>query len=220
MTQSLFILFSAATASLLAWRIGRHAGGKAAAVFIAGGFAWLGYSALLADKGMLVSPDPPPRLLFLLLPIVGFAVWAGRSRAALALAMRIPLRELVGLQGFRFIVELFLHRLMLEGRIPRAMTFEGHNFDIFIGASAVALYVVWNRLPNPERITKAWNYLGLALLAVVVTTGILSAPGPQQMFNLDQPNVAVTQIPYVFIPALFVAAALGLHILALRRISA
>lgn len=220
MTQSLFILFSAATVALLAWRIGKHAGGKASAVFLVVAMAWLGYAALLAGTGTLASPQPPPRLMLLLLPLAALAAWMGRSRTALSLAMSLPLRELVGLQGFRFIVELFLHRLMLEGLVPKAMTFEGHNFDIFIGASALALCLGWNRLPNPERITKIWNYLGLILLAVVAITGILSAPGPQQSFNLDHPNVAVTQFPYVFIPALFVAAALCLHILALRRISA
>ena len=220
MIETLFILFSVSTAALLAWRIGRHAGGRAVAVFIVGTLAWLGYAAVLAGTGVLVSPNPPPRLLLLLLPLITFAIWAGRSRAALSLALRFPLRELIGLQGFRLIVELFLHRLMVEDRVPKAMTFEGHNFDIVTGASALVLYAAWNHLPNPARISKAWNYLGLTLLAVVAITGILSAPGPQQSFNLDHPNLAVTQFPYVFIPALFVAAALCLHILALRRLSA
>lgn len=219
MTQILFLAFSAAFLALSAYLLLRHAGPRYALVFLAGSAVWLGYAVFLARRGALISPSLPPRLLLILIPMASFALWLAFGRTGAILADRIPLRTLIGLQGFRLIVELFLHRLMREDLVPRAMTFEGHNYDIFIGVSALALYAGWNRLPDPARLSRTWNLGGLAFLAVVVVTGILSVPGPLHFFNREHPNIAVTIFPYVFIPTLFVAAALGLHILALRKIA-
>ena len=136
------------------------------------------------------------------------------------MAEKFPLRELIGLQAFRIGVEIFLNQLRKEDLLPRTMTFHGQNFDIIIGISALVLYLVWNRIPNKTTVIRYWNFLGLALLTNVVVTGILSTPGPLQLINQEHPNLAVTQFPYVFIPALFVLSALGLHILTLTQIRA
>lgn len=158
----------------------------------------------------------PPRLLLLLVPILSMAIWMSRSAYATVMARKFPMRELIGLQSFRILVEIFLNQLRKEGLVPEAMTFHGQNFDILIGISALVLYLVWNRIPNQPVVSRLWNILGLVFLANVVLTGILSAPGPLHVLNLEHPNIAITQFPYVFIPAVFVLSAFSLHILALK----
>jgi hypothetical protein len=219
MITSLFLLFSISWLLFLVWRFQRFCGKKVALGFSLVMGIWLLYVSILTLTGTLTSPGMPPRLLLLLVPILAFAVWLIRSTVAKFVAGQIPLRELVGLQAFRIVVELFLNELSIEGLMPKAMTFHGQNFDILIGLSALLLYLLWNRIPNLIKVLKVWNILGLGFLANVVVTGILSAPGPLHLINLNQPNLAITRFPYVFIAALFVLSALGLHILALSNLA-
>src|SRR5262249_53789205 len=157
MTSTLFLAFAAAWTALLAWRLWRHLGSRVLLPFLAGLALWLAYASALALQGLLVSEALPPRIALILAPIIRFPCWTAVSKAGAVAAAAIPLRELVGLQGFRVIVELFLHQLWQEGLVNRAMTFRGHNFDILTGLFAIALYIFWNRLPNVVALVRAWN---------------------------------------------------------------
>jgi predicted ferric reductase len=50
----------------------------------------------------------------------------------------------------RIPVELFLHYLALQELVPKEMTFEGRNFDILVGLSAVIIVLLFRffRLPK------------------------------------------------------------------------
>lgn len=219
MTSLTFLLFSLAWFFLVAWTLHAYLPRRSATLALGAMALWILYASALAYRGWLAAPEPPPRVLFLVLPMAAFALWLSRSPGPLALLRRIPLRHLVGLQAFRVGVEVFLADLWKEGLVPRGMTWHGHNFDVLTGVSAFALYLFWNRIPKVEAAAKGWNVAGLLLLAQVAVTGVLSAPGPQQLLNRDQPNVAIVSFPYVLIAALFVLSALALHILALRKIA-
>lgn len=189
MTHNLFLIFSAVWFVILAWRVNRYAGKKSTTIFFGAFSLWLIYVSILAQLGILSSKALPPRLLLILAPIVVFSVWLIRSRIVSSLANQFPLRELVGLQAFRIGVEIFLNQLRKESLVPEAMTFHGHNFDILIGISALVLYLLWNQIPNIKSVSKIWNLVGLAFLANVVMTGILSVPGPLHLLNQEHPNV-------------------------------
>lgn len=219
MMPALFLAFCLAWFTFLAWILHVTLPRRAASLALGGLALWLLYAGALAYNGWLSRPDPPPFLLLLLLPLVAFAIWLSRSPAPLSLVRALPLRALVGLQVFRVGVEIFLDRLWRAGLLPEGMTWHGHNFDILTGITAFALFLAWNRIPGILGVVKAWNVLGLILLAQVALTGVLSAPGPQHILNLSTPNVAVVSFPYVLVPALFVLSALALHILALRKIA-
>lgn len=219
MTPLLFLLFCLAWFSVIAFMLHTHLSRKAAALSLGGLALWLLYANTLAYQGWLNSPDLPPRFLLLIAPLIVFSLWLSRGRAPLVLTRRLSLRHLVGLQAFRLPVELFLDQLWKLGLLPEGMTYHGHNFDILTGASAFALFLAWNRIPNIGGVAKAWNIAGLLLLAQVALTGILSAPGPQHFLNKETPNVAILSFPYVMVAALFVVSALSLHILSLRKLA-
>lgn len=214
-----FILFSLAWLAVTAWRLHAWLPRRTASAAAGALCLWMIYAVTLAYNDLLISPAPPPRVLLLLLPMAAFWIWLIRSGGPRDLIGRMPLREMVGLQAFRLPLELFLLQLHREALLPEAMTFHGHNFDILTGISALLLWIFWNRIPNVAAAAKAWNIAGLALLAVVAVTGVLSAPGPQHLLNRDQPNVAVVSFPYVLVAALFVLSAFSLHVLALRKIA-
>ncbi|MBK9635957.1 MAG: hypothetical protein IPO64_16130 [Bacteroidetes bacterium] len=99
------------------------------------------------------------------------------------------------------------------------MTFKGWNFDILMGISAVflLLYLLLTKRKLSRAFILIWNLLGLLLLVNIVIIGILSAPLPIQQLAFDQPNIAVLQFPFIFLPALLVPLVFLSHILTIKK---
>ncbi len=180
---------------------------------------WIGLQAALGIKGFYLETDTfPPKIGFLIIPpLIGmllvFILPQGRtflnsldySFLALVHVARIP-------------VELGLYALFLHQLVPQIMTFEGGNFDILSGLSALAIY--WFGYKSKVLDRKwliAWNLLCLGLLFNVVGKGILSAPSVFQQLSFDQPNRAVLYFPVNFLPSVIVPLVLFSHLALLRR---
>ncbi|MEM9929813.1 MAG: hypothetical protein AAF840_08350, partial [Bacteroidota bacterium] len=124
--------------------------------------------------------------------------------------------RLVLLHSIRLPVELVLFALYLAAEIPRIMTFEGNNFDILMGVTALLVwYFGYRRKALSERMIRFWHLIGLVLLLNIVTTALLAAPLPFQQIAFDQPNVAVLKFPFNLLPAVVVPLVLTAHILGL-----
>ena len=216
----IFLIYAAAIAfgvRTLIWRYGtpklRLAGIPLVAI-------WLIGTLLLGATGKLGDPDAfPPGMMKIILPIAVLWISILVSSWGKQFAGAVPIALLTGLQAFRVPVELFIHHLVGMKLMPEMMTWTGANFDILTGLSAplMAAWIVQGKAPRWALV--AWNLAGMALLLNVVTRGVLTAPGPQQMILTDVPNVAVTQFPWVAIPSIFVAVAGALHLLSLRKLS-
>lgn len=218
MTATLFLAFLGLIAGLVITLIARYIGTRAALCVLAGLTVWFLYAGLMGYFGVVRdSALRPPGILFIVVPVVLFlVVFLLRVRSSGA-ALSFPLWILIGTQSFRIGVELFLHQLWIEGVVPKTLTFEGANMDIFIGASApfIALLCVrGGSLANKAAL--AWNVLGLLALANVVTRSVLTAPGPFNLIHAEVPNMMMSTFPYLFIPAFFVPLAVVLHILAIK----
>ena len=169
----------------------------------------------LAGTGLLYRFEsmPPPAMLLvavLTLATIAFAL----SPLGARLAAGLGVTTLIVMQGFRVPVELILHRLYLEGVIPVQMTYAGLNFDIVSGATAILLgFWLLQGRSVPPWLLLAWNVLGLALLAVIVTIALLSAPVPFRRFTEGPANRLPGMFPYVWLPTLLVQIALSGHLL-------
>ncbi|MBC8153846.1 MAG: hypothetical protein H7Z72_13135 [Bacteroidetes bacterium] len=152
----------------------------------------------------------------------------------------LPLLQLIGLllahRGIRFIdslcpdwltllhvvrmpVEVVLFWLFTSGTVPQLMTFEGRNFDILSGLSApIVYYFGFIRGQLPRSILVPWNLICLGLLLNIVLFAILSAPSPIQRMAFDQPNVAISYFPFVWLPSVIVSIVLVAHVSALRQL--
>ena len=179
--------------------------------------AWLAVTFGLAAAGVLSFTSRPPTMLLLLAGIIALAVTIGTSRLGLRIATGVPLAALVGLQGFRLPLELMLHQAYVEGLMPIQMSFSGFNFDILTGISAilVALVLLWK--PGSLVLVRIWNAAGVVLLVNILTIALLSAPTPFRMFHAEPANVWVTQAPWIWLPSVYVLAAIAGHILVFRR---
>jgi hypothetical protein len=180
---------------------------------------WLLGTALIAASGVLRRFDatPPPfALLVLAVAVVGVAVPC--SPLGTRLVRGVPLSALVGFQVFRFPLELLMHRTYVEGVMPVQMSFSGQNYDIVSGITAGVLGSWLARARAPRWVVAAWNILGFALLANIVTVAVLSTPIFRR-FGDDRLNIFVTYPPFVWLPAVLVMAALMGHVLVWRWLS-
>ena len=181
---------------------------------------WLALTGAVAGFGLLRFWPPPPTMFLLLLVAVAGVAWIVRSRLGAHLADSLPLWCLVGFQVFRVVVELLLHQAFVEGHIGIQMTYLGRNLDIVSGITGLLLgFVLRLRTVHPYLVL-AWNAIGLALLINIVTIAILSADTPFRYFTDGPANTFVTRVPFVWLPAVLVQAALLGHLLVFRRLIA
>lgn len=179
--------------------------------------AWMVVAGGLSLAGVLHSEAfPPPLMILLWIAAAGVVavVAVPRSRRAIVAA---PLWATVLLQCFRLPLELVMHRASVESVMPAPMSFDGRNFDIVTGALALVLGLwLWSReragKEPPRAAVWAYNLVGIGLLVNVIVVAVMCMPGPMQRIVTDPPNVWVTYLPFVYLPAVLVPLALWGHL--------
>jgi hypothetical protein len=220
MITTLFLGFVAMMAAVVVALVARYLNGRAAFRVFAGLSVWFIYAGLLGYFGVVRNTAMrPPGIAFLLVPVLGCLIFfITRSSPSARVALAFPLWIILGVQSFRIGVELFLHQLWIDGLVPKMLTFEGANVDIYVGASAPLIAWLSTRGRLGTRLALAWNVLGLLALTNVVTRAVLTAPGPFSVIHAEVPNRMFGTFPFLFIPAFFVPLAVVLHVLAIRAI--
>lgn len=179
--------------------------------------AWIIITGLLARTGFFsdFSVMPPRILLTLVIPIMVFLIIAF-SKTGTALIKVIPPYWLIGMQVFRILVELLLWRAFLLNMLPIQMTFEGYNFDGLSGVLAIPFAMILYKKWSPG-FALLYNLIGILLLLNILVIAVLSMPTPFRYFMNEPPNTLVAVFPFVYLPAVLVALAMGLHIFSLRQ---
>lgn len=151
----------------------------------------------------------PPRFIIIVIGAIGLALfWTKKMKNN-----KVNPHFLIAVHTIRLPVELFLYHLFLEKKVPILMTYKGYNFDILMGISAIIilLYVFISKKQLSRTFMKVWNILGIFFLLFIVIIAILSAPLPLQQLAFDQPNIALTQYPFIFLPAFIVPVVFVSH---------
>jgi hypothetical protein len=131
----------------------------------------------------------------------------------------LPIKLLTIIHIVRIPVEFVLHSLYENGAVPAVMTYSGANFDILSGITAPIVYYFAFRNGQANRLLLGvWNILALGLVITIVTIAVLSFPAPFQQLAFDQPNLAVTYFPYVWLPTVIVPIVLFCHAASLYKI--
>lgn len=197
--------------------------GHAGAITLrAAGFAlaWVGLVAALALGGVLANFEarPPPLGLFMV-ALLSLGLWLGLSRRTEFLVTGLPLAVLVGVQAFRLPLELVMHEAARAGVMPSQLSYSGYNFDIVtgIGATVLAPLIALGRAPRWA--VAAWNVWGLACLVAIVVIAVLTAPFVR-FFGDGSINRWVAYLPFTYLPAVLVVAAVAGHLLIARRLKA
>lgn len=183
--------------------------------------AWLAAAQYLgAANAYFASTEAfVPTLMFgLLIPVIIAAIGLRLSGSVSSLVSAIPLPWLVAAQIYRVGGGIFLV-LWADGRLPWQFALPAGFGDVATGTFAVAVAVLLARnAAGARRAAYAWCLFGIADLAVAVTMGALTSPGPAHLFARAAPNLLISSYPLVMVPTFAVPMALMLHGLVLWRL--
>jgi hypothetical protein len=195
------------------------AAGKSDKVLIAI-VVYMSLQSLLAIDGFYKNGmSIPPRFMFLIAPGILFGLSLPFFNLGKKFLDSLDLKSLTLLHAVRLPVEIILYNVFVAGLIPELMTFEGYNFDILSGISAIVVYyIVFVRQSAGTKLLLIWNIACLLLLINIISIAILSAKTPFQQLAFDQPNIGVTYFPLMILPAVIVPAVLVSHIAAIRQL--
>ncbi|TGS11507.1 MFS transporter [Mesorhizobium sp. M2E.F.Ca.ET.209.01.1.1] len=130
----------------------------------------------------------------------------------------MPAGWLVALQLYRIFGGWAL-AAWLHGALPGAFAVPAGIGDVLTGLLALpAALAVATGTVGGRRAATLWNILGLTDLAVAVTMGVITSPGPAQLIVPDVQSIGAGAYPGVLTPAFVVPSSILLHMLSLRQL--
>jgi hypothetical protein len=221
----IFGLTTVATSLLFTWTI-RNSNSestrkKVTPIFI-GLTIWLVIQTILTLKNVYntdTNSFPPKILLFGILPTILTVILLFATSKGRQFIDSLPLKNLTYLNIVRIPVEIILFWLFLNKAIPELMTFEGRNFDIVAGITAPFIaYFGLTKNKLSSQIILIWNFVCLGLLLNIVVNALFSAPSPIQKFAFEQPNIAILNFPFSWLPTFIVPIVLFGHLVSIRQL--
>lgn len=169
-------------------------------------------SALAYNGFYQVLDGMPPRFLFILFPTILIFIYAFQSEQIEWMKQNRNSKLSTFFHAIRIPVEIVLLYLFLNGAIPELMTFEGRNFDILAGITALIVGFLFLKDKISRQGMIVWNFIGLGLVLFIMLNAILSVETPIQLFAFDQPNRALLFFPFVLLGAVLVPMVVYMHV--------
>jgi hypothetical protein len=194
---------------------------RRALILFAAVFMVMAVSSVAAWSGTLLQFNsfPPPMLVMIAsVFVVSFAV--GLSPFGRDAAVELSFAALVGLQGFRFPLELLMHHAGNVGIMPVQLSYSGYNFDIVTGISALLIFALFKSgRPVSQSVLWAWNVWGSFCLVVIAIIAITTSP-LIRLFGDDPHNLNtwILYFPYVWLPVVLVTVAISSHVVITRKL--
>ena len=186
--------------------------------------AWLAIIVAVVATGVLapgiLGPVPPGLLPFALCLALLFGGWQFMPQFRAAL-LAVPLPALVAVHAGR-VGGLFFLLLYYDGRLSAPFAPFAAVGDMITGLFALVLAPM---LLLGLRVGRGWlgiwNAFGALDLVVAVSLGLLSAGGTPFRVFTDPPGMqAMTTLPWIFVPSIFVPIDLLAHLLIAVRLRA
>jgi hypothetical protein len=181
------------------------------AVVLAG---WALGTGILARRGFFVPPDldsPPP---------VGIALGLALALLTVCLllfpslrALLTNQRHLILLNLWRLVGAVFLV-LMINGQMPALWALPAGIGDVVVGVAApwIARHL---DTPVGRRRAIIFTLFGMADLVVAVGLGVMTSPGPAQVFRTTPTSELASRFPLALVPTFLVPLAFILHVISL-----
>jgi hypothetical protein len=182
---------------------------------------WLVYITAISYTGIFSVATLPPRIpLFLVAPVFIVMIYFCSSKKYRPIVDAMPDNWLVYLQSFRIFVELLLWGSFLQGVLPKSVTFEGYNYEIVIGITALLVgFFGYTRKLLPKPVILLWHIAGLTTLAVVVFLFISHAYFPEKWEDSAQFSMtAFGSFPYTLLAGFLMPMAVFMHILSIIKL--
>jgi hypothetical protein len=178
---------------------------------------WAVVATVLAHRGVFQPREGES------VPPVGINLVVVLSAIAVALAGSMSLRRLLTRQAnlirlhlWRLVGIIFLE-LMVRGQMPALWALPAGIGDILVAVTApwVARHV---NEPGGQRRAVIWNLFGIADLIVAIGLGIMTSPGPPQVFATVPTSELITHFPLALVPTFLVPLAFVLHVISLWQL--
>ena len=176
---------------------------------------WLIYIATLSNIGWLEDFSFPPRVpLLIVIPAIVFTISYTSQKWFKDAIARVKDHQIIYLQSFRIFVELLIYGGFLNGLFPERSTFEGINFDILVGISAVIMGALVQSKKVKSKGILIWNIASLTILGVTVYS-FVSAYYFLNFGNGE--NFQFVRLPYVFLASILLPMAVFYHVISIRK---
>jgi hypothetical protein len=180
-------------------------------------FLWGALWYVIAQTGFFLDVQAmPPRVIFMMGPVILAIVLFFVTKRGKEFIDRLDVQKLTMLHVVRLPVEITLMLLAIYKAVPEEVTFEGRNFDIVMGLSALPVALLYSKKKVSPKFLLVWNIIGVILLLNVVIHGVLALPYPFQQYSFDQPNVAMLYAPYNLLPGVIVPVVMFSQLAAIR----
>src|SRR5262249_23828692 len=126
-------------------------------------------------------------------------------------------KHLIWLNVWRLVGIVFLI-LMATGQMPALWALPAGIGDVIVGATApwVARHL---HAPGGKRLAVVFNLFGMTDLIVAVALGVMTSPGPAQLFHTVPTSELATDFPLALVPTFLVPLAFMLHIVSLWQLT-
>ena len=182
--------------------------------------AWYLLIRSVAIDGIFVPGQSriPVLPIAILLPILLGAPLLSRSKTIGTVLDAMPAPWLIALQAYRVLGGIFLVG-WAQGKLSSYFALPAGTGDVLVGLLALPVaYYASLGSQGGRRLGIAWNILGILDLSIAISMGILTSPGPQQLFPPDRPNALLGLYPTVMIPAFAVPSSILFHVLSIRQL--
>ncbi len=181
--------------------------------------AWVLLQVSIVSTGFYENTSLPPRIvLFIILPLFIFTgVFLYRNRKNRILNS-IPIHIPIFYQTFRAGIELLFYFTFQRGFLPVEVTFEGVNYDVLFGISALVAGVYALRKNASTKWLIAWNILGIGVVGFAAFTFITCFYFPWIWGNPEF-SFEFLQFPFILLPAFFMPSAIFVHLLSIFQLS-
>lgn len=184
-------------------------------------FLWFLYCFLLGISGFLQTFELPPRFpLLTVLPAFLFIGFFLKKHKDSAIIENIPTPWLVYYQSFRIIIESLFVATVAVGFLNPEVTFEGYNYDILFGLSAVIVgFLAFNRKVISNKGLLVWNYLGLVVIAFIIFLFTTTAFFPELWGSVETlAKKEAGSFPFVLVPAFLMPSAVFMHVVSIIQL--
>jgi hypothetical protein len=181
---------------------------------------WAAVAWTAAINGVFRTGASPLPLLpsAIFLPVIIGAPLLLLSKRVGQLLDAMPTTWLVALQLYRIFGSQWL-AYWLRGLLPGLWALPAGTGDVLTGLFAVpAAIALATGTEEGRKAAILWNIFGFADLAVAITLGMITSPGPFQLIVPSGPGIGLDGYPNVLTPAFVVPGSILLHALSLRQL--
>ncbi|MTI87734.1 MAG: hypothetical protein FH748_07180 [Balneolaceae bacterium] len=180
-------------------------------------FLWTAYILVLVRSGILSELDLPPRIpLLVVIPAILIILFLTSREIMKAALKNTPPSTVIYMQSFRIVVELLIYGAYLNNVFPKIATFEGINYDIVVGITALIVGFLTQKQIIGKKIIALWNIASLCILTVTVYSFISTYYFTDYASTTE--NFEFLQLPYVFLASILLPYAIFLHVASIRQV--